>query len=201
MRLYPDTPTCDLARQLKRSVRAVYQQAEILGVRKDPALNVELGKRVAAHPRSIAARYKKGHVPANKGVRRPGYAPGRMGDTQFRPGNKPQTWKPIGSERVCDGYLQRKVTDTGYPPRDWQPVHRLLWEEAYGPLPRGYTVSFIDGDRTHVTLANLCLMSREDLARRNSMWANYPPELARTIQLVGALKRKINNRRHDEKQD
>ena len=77
MRLYPDTPTCDLARQLKRSVRAVYQQAEILGVRKDPALNVELGKRVAAHPRSIAARYKKGHVPANKGVRRPGYAPGR----------------------------------------------------------------------------------------------------------------------------
>lgn len=186
-RLYPDTPTCDLARQLKRSVRAVYQQAEILGARKDPAL--------------IAARYKKGNVPANKGVRRPGYAPGRMGETQFRPGHKPQTWKPIGSERVCDGYLQRKVTDTGYPPRDWQPVHRLLWEEAYGPLPRGYTVSFIDGDRANVTLANLCLMSRQDLAKRNSMWTNYPPELARTIQLVGALKRKINNRRHDEKQD
>ena len=27
-------PTCDLARQLKRSVRAVYQQAEILGARR-----------------------------------------------------------------------------------------------------------------------------------------------------------------------
>ena len=203
MRLYPDTPTCDLAARLGHPLAVVYRKARSLGLAKSAAYMASPAACRLRRGDNVGKpyRFSKGHVPANKGVRRPGYAPGRMGETQFRPGHKPQTWKPIGSERVCDGYLQRKVTDTGYPPRDWQPVHRLLWEEAYGPLPRGYTVSFIDGDRANVTLANLCLMSRQDLAKRNSMWTNYPPELARTIQLVGALKRKINNRRHDEKQD
>lgn len=203
-RLYADTPTRDIAAQLGHPLSATFLKAIHLGLRKSPsymaspaACRLRCGDNIGK-----PHRFPKGHVPANKGLRRPGYAPGRMAQTQFRPGVKPHTWKPIGSERLCDGYLQRKVTDTGYPPRDWQPVHRLLWEEAYGALPPGYTVSFIDGDRTHVTLDNLCLMSRQDLAKRNSMWTNYPPELARTIQLVGALKRKINNRRtNDEKQD
>ncbi len=203
MRLYPDTPTADLARTLGRPLWAVYQKARLRGLAKSAAYQAsphacrlrrgdEVGK---------ASRFSKGHVPANKGLRRPGYGPGRMRETQFKAGQRGNKYAPIGSERVADGYRQRKVNDTGYPPRDWQPVHRLLWEAAYGPIPKGYVVTFIDDDKTHVVLENLCLMSRADLGRRNTMWNRYPRELAETIQLAGALKRKINRRNTREEQD
>ena len=66
-----------------------------------------------------------------------------MAETQFKPDTRPHTWKPIGSTRLSrEGYLQRKISDTGYPPKDWVGVHILMWQEAHGPLPKGFAVSF-----------------------------------------------------------
>jgi hypothetical protein len=61
-------------------------------------------------------RFTKGHVPANKGLRRPGWGPGRMKETQFRKGERQgravKLYKPIGTERVSkDGYTERKIND------------------------------------------------------------------------------------------
>ena len=197
---YPDVDTADLCLRLNRSVSSIYGQAHLLGLRKSNSYlrvhcRIQHGQRIGR-----AGEFPKGHIPANKGLRRPGWSPGRMRETQFKKGQRPHTWKPIGSERLCDGYLQRKVTDTGYPPRDWQPVHVLLWIEHYGPIPRGYAVKFIDGDRRNVVIENLCLVSRADLARLNVMWNRYPRELAEAIQLRGVLRRRLNKRRtvHEE---
>jgi hypothetical protein len=144
-------------------------------------------------------RFGAGHVPANKGLRRPGYSPGRMASTQFKPGQKPHTWKPIGTTRLSkDGYLQRKVSDTGYPPRDWVGVHILTWQKKHGPVPKGFAVAFKDRDRTHISLDNLELISRRELMQRNTIH-NYPPELTEVIRLGAALKRRL--RRIDEEQD
>ena len=201
--LYPDTPTIELATLFGRPAYSIYNKAYQLGLAKSEtylespaACRLRRGDNVGK-----AFRFEKGHVPANKGYRRPGFSPGRMGETQFKKGGKPHTWLPIGSERIADGYLQRKVTDTGYGPRDWQPVHRLLWEENNGPIPPGHVVKFIDGDRGNIVLSNLRLVSRSELGRQNVMWNRYPHELAETIQLAGALKRKINRRKDHEKQD
>ncbi|MCS8378253.1 HNH endonuclease, partial [Pseudomonas aeruginosa] len=61
--------------------------------------------------------------------------------TRFKKGQKPHTWLPVGSTRIsADGYLQRKISDTGYPPRDWKGIHILLWEEHFGPIPTGHCV-------------------------------------------------------------
>lgn len=128
-------------------------------------------------------------VPWNKGMK--GLQTGGR-ETQFKPGSRPHTWKPIGSERTVDGYLQRKVTDTGYPPRDWQPVHVLLWVEHRGPVPAGHAVRFKDGDRTHIAIDNLELISRAQLMRRNTLH-NLPPELVETIRARSALVRRINH--------
>ena len=121
-----------------------------------------------------------------------------MSDTQFKLGNRPHTWKPIGSTRYSkDGYLQRKISDTGYPPRDWIGEHVLMWQAAFGPVPPGHAVCFKDGDKTHLALDNFELLSRGELMLRNTIH-KLPPVLTDVIRLNGALKRRL--RQLDEKQ-
>lgn len=123
-----------------------------------------------------AFRFPKGHVPANKGLRRPGWTAGRMADTQFKPGQRGGRWMPLGSVRINSyGYRDRKIADTGYPPRDWRADHLLLWEELLGPVPPGQCVCFKNGDKTDVRIDNLQLLSRAERMRRNSFRTNYPP--------------------------
>lgn len=196
---YPNLSTKELAGRLGRSVSAVYGRAALLGLRKSEeylagpeACRLRRGDNVGA-----ASRFRSGHVPANKGLRRPGWSPGRMAQTQFRPGARPHTWKPVGSTRLTkDGYVQRKVSDTGYPPRDWKGEHVLLWEEAYGPVPKGHALAFRDRNKGHISLENLELITRRELMRRNTIH-NYPAELTDVIRLNGALKRKLR-RKHEE---
>jgi hypothetical protein len=147
--LYPHQPTTEVARRCGHSVPSTSNTARHLGLRKSKAYLASPAACRLRRGDHVGAAYwfPKGHVPANKGLRRPGWHRGRMRETQFKKSNRPHTWKPIGTELVnADGYRVRKVTDTGYPPRDWRPVHRLLWEQAYGPVPPGYAVKFIDGD-------------------------------------------------------
>lgn len=202
--LYPDHPTKAIVPEVGHPQSSCEQMARRLGIKKNPAHLEKMLRQVSAKLQESgkAHRFPKGHAPANKGLRRPGWFRGRMRETQFKKGQKGHNWLPIGTEVMkSDGYLYRKMTDTGYPPRDWKQAHRLLWEEHYGPIPPGYHVLFIDGDRGNVTLGNLCLVSRADLARLNVMWNRYPRELAEAIQLRGALIRKINRRTQREEQD
>jgi HNH endonuclease len=193
--LYPTTPTKTLSHTLSRSESSIYGKAATLGLRKSAeyldgpdACRLRRGDPVGA-----AFRFRPGHIPANKGLRRPGWSRGRMAETQFKPGNKPHTWKPIGSTRFSkEGYLQRKVSDTGYPPRDWVGVHVLMWEEEHGPVPEGHAVAFKDRHKANICPGNLELVSRAELMRRNTIH-NYPPELAGVIRLSASLKRKLRS--------
>jgi len=162
---YADVPTKDLARELGRPLAQVYAKAAKLGLEKSEtylasphACRLRRGDNVGA-----AHRFKKGNVPFNKG--RKGWdAGGRSHETRFKKGQLSprcqQLYKPIGAEvRDGDGYLIRKVTEQGRGRQRWRFVHTILWEEAYGPVPPGYAVKFIDGDRRNVVLSNLCLVS------------------------------------------
>jgi hypothetical protein len=151
----------------------------------------------------IAYRFPKGHTPANKGLRRPGYGPGRMKKTQFKKGQAGWNWRPIGGQRLVDGYLYTKVSDVRCVPwtRNWRPTHVLLWEKHRGQVPPGHALKFINGDRTDVRLDNLQLLTRRELMARNTVH-NLPKPLAQTIQLLGALKRQIRRKtRSHEEQD
>jgi hypothetical protein len=191
--VYPSVSTKDLAKCLGRSSSAVYGRAAIMGLHKSAeylaspeACRLRRGDNVGAR-----TRFQRGHVPANKGLRRPGWSAGRMAETQFKPGARPHTWKPVGSTRITkDGYLQRKISDTGYPPKDWVGVHILLWEETHGPIPMGHALIFKDRNKGNIWLDNLELIPRGELMRRNTIH-NYPPELVDVIRLGGALKRRL----------
>jgi hypothetical protein len=200
-RRYPHEPTPRLARELKRSICSLYGLATKLGLHKsaDYIARKRAVERKRLSRSGVAYRFGMGHVPANKGMRRPGWSPGRMGETQFKKGQRSCTWMPIGSYRIThDGYLQRKISDTGYPPRDWETVHRLLWISAHGPIPPGHKVVFKSGHATtvlaEITLDALELVSHAELMRRNSYHNNYPKEIAEVIRLRAQVVRQINRR-------
>jgi len=199
-RRYPHERTDAIARDLGLPVARVYSKAAWMGLAKTPEYmdSPEACRLRRDNPQGVLHRFPKGHVPANKGVKGISY-PG-MEATQFKKGAKPHTWKPIGTERYSkEGYLQRKVTDTGYPPRDWVGVHILLWREHHGEIPSAHIIKFKDGNKQNIAIENLECISQADNMRRNS-FHNYPKEVAQLIQLRGAVQRQINKRSKQDEQ-
>jgi len=190
----------DLAEAIGVSEQSVYNRAHKLGLLK--CLYGPWNKGLQGYDaggRSGDTRYGPGNTPWNKGKK--GWtAGGRSAETRFKKGNRPHTWVPIGSERVTsEGYLQRKMTDTGCTRRDWVSVHILLWQEHHGPVPAGHIVVFRNRNRRDVRIENLELIDRAENCRRNSIH-RYPPELKQAIRAAGKLNRTIRSKDH-EKQD
>ncbi|MCA0240177.1 MAG: HNH endonuclease [Proteobacteria bacterium] len=201
---YADYLTEAIAAVLGRTQRRVLAKANQLGLRKSPELVSAIARERSSAPGhgSQAYRWQKGHVPVNKGVRRPGWHAGRMREGQFKPGNKPQTTRPIGSLRVVEGQLQRKVNDLpGRSDVRWKPVTQIVWAEAGRELPAGSVVVFKPGrattDPALITVDALEVVDRAELLRRNSI-RNYPPELADVIRLRAQLRRAINKQAKEE---
>lgn len=199
--LYPDTETSALVRMLKRSIPAIYGMAGKLGLVKSAAYMASPAAyrfRRGTHP-GLATQFRPGHVPANKGLRRPGWAPGRMAQTQFKKGDWPRNKDPeyyvLGALRInSDGYIDMRVSfDAGA--KGWRALHRILWEDAHGPVPHGHIVVFRNRDKLDVELGNLELITYAENMRRNTVH-NLPRPLKETIHALGQLKRRIR-----EKQD
>jgi hypothetical protein len=138
--MYPHVKTREIAELLDRTSLSVYQAANKLGLRKtaefQQQLLVEEGERLRIV--GVRSRFPKGHPPANKGLRRPGWGPGRMKETQFKKGVRQgvavRLYKPIGTERISkDGYLERKVNDDLPLQRRWRAVHLITWEKGERP--------------------------------------------------------------------
>lgn len=204
-RRYPDEVTADIGRDINRSVGGIYDQANKMGLKKSLAFM----RRVHGHVLTKAgesSRFSKGLEPWNKGI------PGSTGNhpntkrTQFKPGRRPEearNYQPIGTLRICkDGCLERKITDDPalYPSRRWVAVHRLVWEEVNGPMPKGYVVVFKPGmastDPDEITIDRVELITRAELMRRNTRH-NLPPELNALIATKARLTRLINERDKD----
>jgi hypothetical protein len=208
-REYPDTPTAVLARSLGRSCTAVSARADKLGLHKSAAYLASPAACRLRRGDNVGAPYRftKGQAPANKGLRRPGWHRGRMQETQFKKGTlngfAKRRMMPVGSTRLCDGYVYRKVAETPAVPwtQNWMPEHRLVWEREHGPVPAGHALAFRDGNRLNTAIENLVLIPRTELMRRNSMHTNLPKPLVQTIQLLGALRRRIRRMDDGAQQD
>lgn len=191
---YPEEDTQQLADDLLLTVSQVYHIAARLGVRKSAAYQVAATARQRERfiVGSAVTRFQPGQTPWNNGVSYT--AGGRSKETQFQPGSRPHTWRPIGTERVSkEGYLQRKISDTGYTPRDYIAVHHLVWIEAGREIPPGHVLIFLDSDKRNFALANLKLITKAENMARNTI-QNYPRSIVQVAQLRGALRRAITNR-------
>lgn len=206
-RRYPTQTAVEIGSVLGRSPSCVYNRARKLWLSKPEGYAAAVTKdrwRNGRNEGSRASQFRPGQKPPNKGLRRPGWAPGRMRETQFKKGQMAgaaaRNYKPIGSLRVSAyNMLERKVTDDHpVPARRWVAVSRLVWEAAHGPVPAGHAVAFKPGRHTlvesEITLDVIELVTRAELMRRNSYHTRYPPEVRSLIQLRAALNRKINRR-------
>lgn len=136
------------------------------------------------------ARFVKGQTSWNKGKKFE--SRGRSAETQFKKGQRPLNYRPIGSERYTkDGYVEIKVSDTG---RRWKHKHVHLWEQVNGAVPKGHAVIFLDGDKYNLSLDNLKLITRGELARLNherliSEHAEVTETNINLVRLAGAVRK------------
>ena len=115
-------------------------------------------------------RFKPGNKTWNSGLK--GSIPENR--TSFKKGNRPHTWRPVGTEVVekKSGYVKVKIAE----PNVWAHKHVLLWKERHGDLPPGHVVIFADGDKTNFTEGNLVVVSRGELAVLNKNRLIYPDQ-------------------------
>lgn len=140
-------------------------------------------------------------MPANKGLRRPGYSigRGRMQETQFKKGQMAGAaqakWRPIGTIlRDSNGYLRIKIAERvggkppGWNPKIWPALHRHNWEQKHGPLPPGHIVVFRDGNRDNCSDDNLELITLAENMRRNTIHRRLPPDVKEAVYAKVRLK-------------
>lgn len=200
--LYPDMRGIDVAARLGCSMARVYNKANALGLSKSDAFKAsDLSARIrrGVAPGAVRHQFPKGNEPWNKGTAWD--SGGRSHETRFkagRPACEAANYVPVGSLRVSkDGYLERKLTDDQslYPARRWVPVHRTVWETAHGQIPAGHIVTYRPGMKTivetEITADRLECITRAENARRNHP-RSKSPELARLVQLKGAITRQVN---------
>lgn len=109
----------------------------------------------------LTGQFEKGHTPINKGKKFPNM-PKNSG--QFKKGSKPPNYVPVGTiTQTTDGYPKIKVAD----PNVWELLHRKTWIEHHGPIPKGHSIVFLDGDKTNYDITNLACLSKNEVARMN----------------------------------
>lgn len=204
--LYPHQHTKDVAAAIGRPAGNCYRKAAELGIRKAPEWISHVARVRTTEPghASHAKRFVPGQVPWNKGLAGSTGLHPKSVVNHFKPGTRrgqaAVNVLPVGSLRITeDGILQRKVAGTvGALYRNWVAVHRMVWEQAHGPVPPGHIVVFRPGRHStkleEITLDSIELITRAENMRRNSAHTRLPPELARLVQLRGALNRMINHR-------
>jgi len=186
-KIYPDTPTKDVAKKLNRKINSVYNQVFQMQLKKSDAfLNTPAsGRLLKGMRRGKDNEFRKGQPAWNKGMK--GLDIGGK-ETRFKPGSVPVNYRAVGSERTdTDGYVMVKIAD----PRTWKMKHVVEWEKVNGKVPKGFIVVMKNKIRTDTRPENLELISRAENMKRNTIH-NYPKEIALVVQLRGALNRQIN---------
>lgn len=188
--VYATTKTSDIATQLGLSVKAVYSQSFLMGLKKDSDfLSSEAAGRFQKNRKYCEKhQFKKGQVSWNKGKK--GLFTSNA-KTKFKKGDKPHNTK-------YDGFISTHVSNKDgkryqylrLGERKWVLLHRYIWEQANGPIPKGMIITFKDGNELNADLSNLELISKAENMKRNTIH-RLPPELVSTIKVLSSLKRKI----------
>ena len=120
------------------------------------------------------------------------------------------TWKalPIGAERIRESGSQHKKlwfvkvsneicsgenrVRAAY---QWEKKHLLLWRNAYGEIPKGYKIAFLNGDTLDCRLENLYMISdaAHMLMVKYDLYSSEP-EITKTAILLCELMIAMRNK-------
>jgi hypothetical protein len=138
----------------------------------------------------VSSQFQKGQTSYNKG-KKGLYTPGSE-KGWFKLGNIPNNHRPVGSERIDskDGYTLIKTAE----PNIWELKHKVIYEKAYGKLPEGYVVTFLDGDKTNIELNNLEAITMAESAALTKLNLRFNnSELTKTGIMIVKVKQAKNN--------
>lgn len=134
-------------------------------------------------------RFAKGCIPYNKGKKQTEFmSPEQIENskrTRFQTGHMPHNHLEVGTVVVTtDGYLARKIGE----PSQWEMVHRRVWEDHNGPIPKGYCIIFMDGNPLNCDISNLQMVSLAENCRMNQSHMRFSdPDLTKTGIMVAKL--------------
>lgn len=165
--MYPEHRAEDIAVNIGRSVRSVYNMAYLLRLSKSKEFFLRLSEPLLVA--GAAFRYKKGRTPENKGKKWGDYMSAKniakCEKTQFKKGNIPSNHCPVGTERIVrDGYIEVKIEGR----QRWMLKHRLIWEQIHGKIPFGHNIQFKDGNPQNCHIDNLYMIARKKQMINNS---------------------------------
>ncbi len=180
------TPTKELVNRFNQHFGTDITESMMKGYKANHKLNS-----------GLTGRFCKGHVPANKGKK--GQCAKGCEKSWFSKGHLPVTADPIGTEKLlADGYVWVKIDNKPKVPKriNWIQKHVLIWEQVNGPVPEGHCLIFLDGDRSHIELDNLMLISRKTLAilnkrgliRKDAYLTRTGVQIAELIRAIGQCK-------------
>ena len=134
-------------------------------------------------------KFKKGSEPFNKGIPQSEWMSEEgMNNCKVTQFNRDKTInnanfnaRNIGDEHIdSDGYIRVKVGyDTGNKGlRFWKFKHHLVYEQHYGPIPKGYMIIFLDGNPLNCDISNLkCITRRVHLYMVRYGFYKYSSEI------------------------
>lgn len=158
------------------------------------AMGLEIPENIVEE-RKKASQIKMGNTPPNKGKKQTEFmtaeAIARTAITRFQKGNLPHNTKADHqiTIRADKRGVKYKFIRIGL--GKWVPLQRFNWEQVNGKIPSGFNIIFKDGNTMNCEVENLEMLSNSELMKRNS-YHNYGEDIAKTIQLQGALTRQIN---------
>ena len=152
---------------------------------------------------TVGGQFQKGQVSWNKGKKWSEFmseeGQKKSLKTCFKKGNVPANRKEIGYERVDhEGFVYVKVQDL-HQNRNFKQKHYLVWEQHNGPVPKGYILRFLDGNRQNCDISNLALVSVSEKLILSKMQRTTNPELHKTQILVAKVMDKARKRKRKDK--
>lgn len=107
---------------------------------------------------------------------------------------------PVGAETpLSNGYVRIRTEKS----KVYVMKQRLIYQEHYGEIPKGYEVVFLDKDKSNYDIENLFLVSRKAIAasmimtRWNKWFTTTDPVLNKTmwmwLELVQETKKRIKS--------
>ena len=142
-------------------------------------------------------QFERGQAAHNKGKPMPASVRKKVLATAFKPGRLPHNYRGHGHECIDsrDGYVVMIVAERNpWTGANTRPVHkhRYLWEQANGPVPEGYILKCLDGDKQNTDPPNWEAVPRAMLPKLNARWGGVayddaPPELRPTIMATARL--------------
>ena len=183
---------------LKQSVKTLANKIGVSGGRVKRFLNknnLVIPKELIAQ-RKKESQLKKGNTPFNKGMKQSDYMTSevieRTKKTRFKKGNKPHNTRKDGAisfRKDKSGYTYANVRiNEGV----WKPLHRVLWENTNGSIPKDSVVIFKDGNTMNIEIENLELITRAENMLRNSKH-KYPKETIPSMVLIKKLELKLKS--------